>query len=151
MKKKEREKQKEKEKEKEKEEGEKQITVAAGPFWGSISNYSYRRASAGELILHYITVGPFPGIRNVILFAAMVIALLENGLITGSNFGFLLGSSTRNTGSGHCSSLFLAQQQIHILASVYENPGFNFVFFMQLVFDPEDDSRLVPQSRDQFR
>ena len=53
----------------EKEEREKQITVTAGPFWGIISNYSYRRASAGELILHYITVGPFPGIRNVILFA----------------------------------------------------------------------------------
>ena len=33
-------------KEKEKEEREKQITVTAGPFWGIISNYSYRRASA---------------------------------------------------------------------------------------------------------
>ena len=64
---------KRKRKEKEKEEREKQITVTAGPFWGIISNYSYRRASAGELILHYITVGPSPGIRNVILFARMVL------------------------------------------------------------------------------
>ena len=70
MKKKEREKQKEKEIEKE--EREKQITVTAGPFWGIISNYSYRRASAGELILQYITVGPSPGIRNVVNIAAMV-------------------------------------------------------------------------------
>ena len=62
----------EKQKDEEKGEREKQITVTAGPFWRIISNYSYRRASAGELILHYITVGPFPGIRNVILFAAMV-------------------------------------------------------------------------------
>ena len=64
---------KRKRKEKEKEEREKQITVTAGPFWGIISNYSYRRASAGELILHYITVGPSPGIRNVIIIAAMVL------------------------------------------------------------------------------
>ena len=69
---KEKEKEKGKEKEKEKEEREKQITVTAGSFWGIISNYSYRRASAGELILHYITVGPSPGIRNVIIIAAMV-------------------------------------------------------------------------------
>ena len=53
-----------KDREREKEEREKQITVTAGPFWGIISNYSYRRASAGELILHYITVGPSPGIRK---------------------------------------------------------------------------------------
>ena len=72
---------KQKEKEKEEEEREEQITVTAGPFWGIISNYSYRRASAGELILHYIRVGPFPGIRNVILFAAMV-SRTEGGLIT---------------------------------------------------------------------
>ena len=67
------EREKQKEIEKEKEEREKQITVTAGPFWRIISNYSYRRASAGELILHYITVGPFPGIRNVVFFAAMVL------------------------------------------------------------------------------
>ena len=61
---------KQEEKEKEKEEREKQITVTSGPFWRIIPNYSYRRASAGELILHYITVGPSPGIRNVKLLPA---------------------------------------------------------------------------------
>ena len=72
---------KDKEKEKEKEEREKQITVTAGPFWGIISNYSYRRASAGELILHFITVGPSPGIRNVIIIARMVMLRHQKLLI----------------------------------------------------------------------
>ena len=61
---------KEKERERRKREREKQITVAAGPFWRI--NYSYRRAFAAKLILHYITVEPSPGIRNVIIIAAMV-------------------------------------------------------------------------------
>ena len=68
----EKERKRERGRDKEKEEREKQITVTAGPFWGIISNYSYRRASAGELILHYITVGAFPGIRNVIIIVSMV-------------------------------------------------------------------------------
>ena len=50
----------------------------------------------------------------------------DNGRITGSNFGFLLGCLTRSSRSGHYSCLYLAQQQTHILASVYENPGNNF-------------------------
>ena len=56
-------------------EGEKEVSITAGPFWGINTNYSYRRASAGELILHYITVGPSPGIKNVILFARMASCL----------------------------------------------------------------------------
>ena len=35
----------------EKQENEKLITVTAGPFGELISNYSYSRASAGELVL----------------------------------------------------------------------------------------------------
>ena len=40
--------------EREKEEREKQITVTVGALLGTyFSNYSYRRAPAGELISHY--------------------------------------------------------------------------------------------------
>ena len=63
---------KEREKGKERERREKQIIITAGPFCGIISNYSHRRASARELVLHYITVRPSPRIRHVILFARMV-------------------------------------------------------------------------------
>ena len=48
------------------------LQLQPGPSGEIISNYSYRRASAGELILHYITVGPSPGIRNVIIIGSMV-------------------------------------------------------------------------------
>ena len=48
------------------------LQLQPGPSGEINFDYSYRRASAGELISHYIAVGAFSGIRNVILFAAMV-------------------------------------------------------------------------------
>ena len=63
-------------KDKEKEKGERERRKRKTDYSYSralLGKYSYRRATAGELILHYITVGPSPGIRNVILFARMVI------------------------------------------------------------------------------
>ena len=70
---KEKEKEKEKGKEKGKEKEKNRLQLQPGPFGEINFDYSYRRASAGELISHYITVGPFPEIRNVIIFAAMVL------------------------------------------------------------------------------
>ena len=59
----------------------KQITVSySRALLGKlVSDHSYRRASAGELISHYIAVGTFPGIRNVILFARMVTGSCTKG------------------------------------------------------------------------
>ena len=63
---------KKKKKEKEKEKMKSRLQLQPGPSGEINFDYSYRRASAGELISHYIAVGAFSGIRNVILFAAMV-------------------------------------------------------------------------------
>ena len=38
------------------------LQLQRGPFGEFISSYSYRRAPAGELVLHYITVGASTGI-----------------------------------------------------------------------------------------
>ena len=67
------------------------LQLQPGPSGEINFYYSYRRASAGELISHYITVGPFPGIRNVILFAAMVHLghIAEKGYVGSFHYGLV--------------------------------------------------------------